>query len=92
MLRSQYGSVSGSRIQTRTYKSKSEKIPDPKFLDPVPQSLLTVLCGPSGMEEEEVPEFSSAAQEAEFWRGRADHWRKAAKDAKEELDEFQVRL
>jgi hypothetical protein len=44
------------------------------------------------MEEEEVPEFSSAAQEAEFWRGRADHWRKAAKDAKEELDEFQVRL
>jgi hypothetical protein len=44
------------------------------------------------MEEEEVPEFSSAAQEAEFWRGRADHWRKAAKDAKEELDEFQVSL
>ncbi len=39
-----------------------------------------------------MPEFSSAAQEAEFWRGRASHWRKAAKDAKEELDEFQVRV
>jgi hypothetical protein len=40
--------------------------------------------------EEEVPEFSSPAQEAEFWKGRANHWKKAAKDAKEELDEFQV--
>ena len=37
-----------------------------------------------------MPEFASPAQEAEFWRGRAEHWRKAAKDAKEELDEFQV--
>jgi hypothetical protein len=40
--------------------------------------------------EEEVPEFSSPGQELEFWRERAQHWRKAAKDAKEELDEFQV--
>ena len=35
--------------------------------------------------EEEVPEFASPAQEAEFWRGRAEHWRKAAKDAVEHV-------
>jgi len=38
---------------------------------------------------EETPSFSSDAEEAKYWRGKAGEWKKAAEAAKEELDEFQ---
>jgi len=38
---------------------------------------------------DETPSFSSDAEEAKYWRGKAGEWKKAAEAAKEELDEFQ---
>lgn len=38
---------------------------------------------------EEEPSFSSPVEEAAYWRCKAGEWRQAARDARDELDEFQ---
>jgi len=40
-------------------------------------------------EGDETPTFATSADEAKYWKLKAGEWKKAAKDAKEELDEFQ---
>jgi len=40
-------------------------------------------------EADETPTFATSADEAKYWKLKAGEWKKAAKDAKEELDEFQ---
>lgn len=38
---------------------------------------------------DEVPQFSSPVEEAAYWRERAEEWRQVARDARDELEEFQ---
>jgi len=38
---------------------------------------------------DETPTFANPAEEAKYWKLKAGEWKKAASDAKEELDEFQ---
>ena len=40
--------------------------------------------------EDDVPEFASPTEEIAFWKGKAQEWKNAAINSKEELDEFQV--
>jgi len=40
--------------------------------------------------EDDVPEFASPTEEIAFWKGKAQEWKNAAINTKEELDEFQV--
>ena len=40
--------------------------------------------------EDDVPEFASPTEEIAFWKGKAQEWKDAAINSKEELDEFQV--
>lgn len=41
------------------------------------------------MEEDVPPEFSNSMEEVKYWKSKAEDWARAAKDAKEELEEFQ---
>jgi len=38
---------------------------------------------------DETPTFANSAEEVKYWKLKAGEWKKAARDAKEELDEFQ---
>ena len=40
--------------------------------------------------DNDVPEFSSPTEEIAFWKEKAQEWKVAATNSKEELDEFQV--
>lgn len=41
------------------------------------------------MDEDDLPTFSSSAEEVQYWKSKAGEWMKVARDAKEELEEFQ---
>merc|ERR550519_1139208 len=41
------------------------------------------------MDSSETPTFASPSEEASYWRAKAGEWRQAARDARDELEEFQ---
>jgi len=38
---------------------------------------------------DDIPTFNNPSEEAKYWKSKAGEWKQAARDAKEELDEFQ---